>query len=155
MTIISELRAIRSDMHTRCNNPNFVHYVNYGGRGITLCDHWTGNSANFIEWALISGYISGLEIDRRDNDKGYSPENCRWVTSSINSCNRRKPITNTTGYIGVVVDNEKYRKKKFRVHIVVGGKKLLTSRHLTALEAAQAREQFIIDNDLPCTLNFK
>ena len=44
---------------------------------------------NFKKWALTNGYHEGLQIDRRNNDKGYSPENCRWVTCKDNQRNRR------------------------------------------------------------------
>lgn len=60
----------------------------YLGRGITVCDEWKKNYMSFISWALNNGYKEGLQIDRKDNNKGYSPENCRWVTSEVNNNNR-------------------------------------------------------------------
>jgi hypothetical protein len=47
---------------------------------------------DFIEWAEGNGYADGLQIDRIDNDIGYCPANCRWVTPSMNSRNRRNSI---------------------------------------------------------------
>lgn len=63
----------------------------YQDRGITVCDEWLVFE-NFRDWALSHGYKEGLQIDRRDNDKGYCPENCRWVTPKENVNNRRNTI---------------------------------------------------------------
>ena len=64
---------------------------NYQDRGITVCDEWLVFE-NFRDWALSHGYSDDLEIDRIDNDKGYCPENCRWVTPKENMNNRRNTI---------------------------------------------------------------
>ena len=64
---------------------------NYQDRGITVCDEWLVFE-NFRDWALSHGYSDDLEIDRRDNDKGYCPENCRWVSKRENTNNRRNTI---------------------------------------------------------------
>lgn len=63
----------------------------YQDRGITVCDEWLVFE-NFRDWALTHGYSDDLEIDRRDNDKGYCPENCRWVSRRENINNRRNTI---------------------------------------------------------------
>ncbi len=60
----------------------------YYNKGIKLCDEWVNNIDGFTKWALENGYKKGLVIDRSDNSKGYSPENCRWVTQLINANNR-------------------------------------------------------------------
>ena len=65
--------------------------LRYQDRGITVCDGWLVFE-NFRDWALTHGYKEGLQIDRRDNDKGYCPENCRWVTPKDNTNNRRNTI---------------------------------------------------------------
>ena len=75
-------------MKQRCNDPNHPAYHNYGGRGITVCDEWQHSFENFWQ-DMGSTYQRGLELDRRDNNKGYSPENCRWVPRKINVRNRR------------------------------------------------------------------
>lgn len=77
------------DMKKRCHNPNHKDYMNYGGRGIKICDEWLQNPIKFETWALNNGYKEGLEIDRIDNDKGYSPDNCRWVTRKFNMLHKR------------------------------------------------------------------
>ena len=64
---------------------------NYQDRGITVCDEWLVFE-NFRDWALSHGYKEGLQIDRVNNDAGYCPENCRWVTPKENMNNRRNTI---------------------------------------------------------------
>lgn len=81
------LDIIHFNMIQRCTNPNSTYFPRYGGRGITVCHEWRTRN-NFKEWALSHGYRNDLTIDRINNDKGYSPDNCRWVTPSQNCCNR-------------------------------------------------------------------
>ena len=54
----------------------------------TVCDEWL-DFTNFYRWAVANGYRRELQIDRIDNTRGYSPDNCRWVTRSAQSRNRR------------------------------------------------------------------
>jgi hypothetical protein len=77
---------IWSKMIERCNNPNHVHYKNYGGRGISVCKEWR-DFRNFLQHMGV--VPDGLEIDRIDNDKGYFPGNCHWVTRLENARNKR------------------------------------------------------------------
>lgn len=64
---------------------------NYQDRGITVCNEWL-IFENFRDWAFSHGYKEGLQIDRRDNDKGYCPENCWWVSRRENTNNRRNTL---------------------------------------------------------------
>ncbi len=73
----------------RCLNPNCKAYINYGARGITICDEWKDDAEAFIKWGLANGWEVGLEIDRIDNNGPYSPSNCRFVTMQVNRQNRR------------------------------------------------------------------
>lgn len=81
------LRNIWRNMISRCENPKAVSYPLYGAKGVSVCNEWKDVEA-FIQWALASGYTDGLTIDRIHGDKGYSPENCRWV-SKIEQQNNR------------------------------------------------------------------
>lgn len=61
---------------------------NYQEKGIRVCHEWK-EFVPFFQWASANGWESGLEIDRKNNDKNYTPENCRFVTHKINCQNRR------------------------------------------------------------------
>lgn len=81
-------------MRERCNNPNSSRFSDYGGRGITVCAEWQHDFSAFRDWAIANGYDETAPhgtctIDRIDNDKGYFPENCRWVTSKEQNANQR------------------------------------------------------------------
>ena len=76
-------------MRTRCYNKKDPGYINYGGRGITICDEWLTDINKFIEWSKSHGYSKGLTIDRIDTNKGYSPDNCRWTTTLVQNNNMR------------------------------------------------------------------
>lgn len=73
----------------RCLCKTDKKYPDYGGRGITLCSEWLDYS-NFLSWTLANGYSPDLEIDRRDNNLGYSPDNCRWTDRLTQMNNTRK-----------------------------------------------------------------
>lgn len=82
-----------ANIKDRCCNPNSKDYRKYGGRGITICEEWKESYEAFHSWAMSHGFRPELQIDRIENDKGYSPDNCRWVTPKINSNNRRNNVS--------------------------------------------------------------
>lgn len=84
------LYKIWSGIIQRCHSETDTAYKYYGARGITVCDEWRHDAEAFINWSLENGWEIGLEIDRIDNYKGYSPDNCRYVTHKVNMNNQRR-----------------------------------------------------------------
>lgn len=78
------LYTIWQAMKARCTYEKHPRFSYYGGRGITICPAWMV-WGNFKEWALFNGYGEDLTIDRIDSDKGYEPDNCRFISKSENS----------------------------------------------------------------------
>jgi len=77
----------------RCLYPSAVSYERYGALGITVCDEWANDFSAFAKWALANGFIEDAKphtctIDRIDPSKGYSPDNCRFTNSYVQSNNR-------------------------------------------------------------------
>ena len=88
------LNTIWCGMKERCQNPNASNYRWYGGNNITLCDEWK-EFKPFYDWAISNGWREGLSIDRIDGSKGYSPDNCRFVTHVDQCRNRRSNVPMT------------------------------------------------------------
>ena len=93
----TRLYSVWIKMRGRCNNPNDINYSNYGGRGIKVCDEWEKSYQAFRDWSNANGYDSSRSwvqnsLDRIDCNRGYSPDNCRWVDAKIQGNNRRNNV---------------------------------------------------------------
>jgi hypothetical protein len=107
----------------------------YANRGLTVCAEWQDSFAEFKKWAEANGYQPTLELDRRDNEKGYSPENCRWATRSQQMQNTRKRKGGSSKYRGVSWHSQ---NKKWRVQISVNKKTTTVGCFDDEIEAAKA-----------------
>jgi transposase-like protein len=82
--------GIWKGMRERCRGKgNADNRANYYDRGIRVCPEWDASYEAFRFWAILNGYRDDLQIDRIDNDGGYTPANCRWVTHAVNRQNSR------------------------------------------------------------------
>ena len=134
----------------RCNNPKHKRYKDYGGRGIIVCKEWL-DVRNFVAWCdLTRPDTEGLSLDRIDNDKGYSPENCRWADASTQSLNQRISKSNTSGCVGV---DFKPNENKYIARITVLGNRVYIGTFPLIENAIEARDNYIIENKLPHKLS--
>ena len=141
----SKLYGVWANIKMRTSNTNYKCYRDYGGRGITICDEWKNDFMSFYNWAMSNGYSDELSIDRIDNDGNYCPENCRWVTQTMQCRNQRIQKNNTSGYKGV-----SYHKRdgKYQARISVNKKSIYLGLYPTAVEGAIAYNTYIIENNL-------
>lgn len=138
-------------MMQRCNNPKHKYYKDYGGRGIKICSEWLDIN-NFIN-DMYPTFKDGLSIDRIDGNGNYEPNNCRWVTQTIQTRNTRKlRNTNKSGYRGVSYFK---RDDKWKAQIRVDSKVINLGCFKDKIDAAKAYDNYVIDNKLEHTLNFK
>jgi hypothetical protein len=79
-------------MRDRCYRKKNKFFHLYGGRGIAVCEEWRKDYSAFRDWALENGYKKGLSVERKNNDLGYSPDNCTWATSLEQMRNRSNSL---------------------------------------------------------------
>jgi len=88
--------------------------------------------------------MESLTIDRINTYGNYEPSNCRWTTQVVQACNKKKK----NKYIGLIKKNNKYE-----CYITFNNKRLFLGSFITEIEGAIARDKYIIENNLPHTLN--
>lgn len=137
----TRIYSIWRGMNQRCYCKTCNAYPDYGGRGITICDEWRrsnlpGNPGfiNFYRWSIDHGYKDPspdtprgerLTIERIDNNKGYSPDNCEWIPFKYQPRNRRSCdyITDLDGTVMTATDFErKYNLRPFSVPSMITNK---------------------------------
>ncbi|AUR95660.1 hypothetical protein NVP1210O_38 [Vibrio phage 1.210.O._10N.222.52.C2] len=97
-----------ADMKSRCINKSHAWYESYGGRGIELCERWLSFDMFWLD--MGSDWSKGMQIDRVDNDAGYSKENCKWSTRSQQQRNKSNTfyIDTPDGVMDITTAGEKY-----------------------------------------------
>ena len=144
------------DMIRRCYDSKCNNYQNYGARGIKVCDEWLNKEngfINFCKWIMSIGYDENKSgryqsLDRIDNSKNYSPNNCRLATPSIQNGNMR--IKSQTGYKGVLLHQT---KSYYYTCIKMNGKRYYIGHSKSKNECAKMRNDYIIKHNLLKPLN--
>lgn len=128
-------KRVWHSMRSRCHNQKNAAYYRYGGRGIFMCDEWRNNFDQFYE--DMGPRPPGMSLDRIDNDKGYSKDNCRWVTNRENSLNTRCALFVDVG------------DKKLRVHEIaaISGQRETTIRY--RVKKGMPPEKLLASTKLP------
>ena len=124
------------------------HYMYYGGRGITVCERWL-KIENFIE-DMYPSYEEGLSIDRIDVNGNYEPSNCRWATMSMQTINRNNFSNSISKYRGVTFNKS---NNMWQSRIQINKKRVSMGYFKTEEEAMMARNNYIIQNNIPCNLD--
>ena len=129
--------GIWKSMKSRCNSKNNSEYDNYGGRGIKVCPEWSSSFMSF--YRDMGERPDGMTLDRIDNNKGYSKDNCRWATRTQQVINRNITKANKSGYTGV-----SYTKstRKWYGSIMFNYKSISIGMFDTKEEAAWMRDQY-------------
>ena len=85
-----------NSMVLRCTRTTHAAFSDYGGRGISVCERWSGPNGFQNFFADMGRKPTGLTIERRNNDEGYTPANCYWATQREQSNNKRTNVLFTS-----------------------------------------------------------
>lgn len=96
------------NMKARCYNSENPHYINYGGRGIKVCKRWLESFDNFLE--DMGERPEGMSLERIDNNKGYSKNNCKWADRTTQNLNRREQPSKLIKAFGVTKSINQWSK---------------------------------------------
>lgn len=108
-------------MHDRCSNLKCDQFKFYGKRGIKVCEQWKDFD---VFLADMGSRPIGLTLDRVDNNKGYSPDNCQWADQLTQSNNQRSNIR--LEYLGEIKTLSQWaREKNMKMHALYGRIKAL------------------------------
>lgn len=143
----TRLYNIWNNMIGRCHREKDDYYEKYGARGIIVCDEWK-DYLKFKRWALQNKYTKDLTIDRKNNDQGYCPENCRWTTRAVQARNTRNLGNNASGYRCVYP-----ARNNWTVKLRVNSQSITVGTFSTKEEAALEYNKYVTENNLEHTLN--
>lgn len=131
----------------RCFNTKHIMYKYYGGRGIKMYKLWIKKPIDFISYvkSLPDYGLENYSLDRIDNDGNYEPNNLRWVDKTIQCINQKNRI-NISGYKGICWHKG---NKKWMSYISYYKIKKHLGYFNTLEDAVKARNQYIIDHNLP------
>lgn len=150
------LYSVWREMNRRCFNKNNCNYQKYGALGISVCearrrdcDGGHDGFINFKNWALNNHYERGLTLDRINQFKDYTPDNCRWVSYTIQNTHLTISVNNQSGYVGVYWSE---RDKAWIARIKVDGKDIHIKYCHNKKDAVDARNDYIKKHNLPHTI---
>lgn len=147
MVTLTRLKECWRKMHYRCNRLSIdtpAHNLCY--IGVTVCTAWNDFEV-FKTWALSNGYQDDLTLDRKENDKGYNPDNCEWSSKSQQSFNRR--AFGKSKFRGVSVE-----RNQWCARYTLKGKTVRIGIFITELEAALAYDNVVYKSGTGAKINF-
>lgn len=127
-------------IHARCYNPKSINYSYYGEKGIKICDEWLDYFV-FEKWMIENGYTKELSIERKDNTKDYSPENCKLIPKVEQPINRGK-FSNTKNNSTGVYYRKELTTNPYRAELTIDKKTHVIGYFETEELAIIARQEF-------------